>query len=153
MSKPANNAYELSVTRYIDAPPKKVWRIMTERQEEWLCPKPWKAEIVEQDWRAGGRDASIFHGPDGEQMPQEGVFLEVIPGKRFVNTDAFTVDWRPAKAFMVGIWEIEPEGAGTRFKASARHWTKEAYDQHKEMGFEQGWSAMTDQLAGLAEAE
>ena len=37
--------------------------------------------------------------------------------------------------------------------ASARHWTKEAYDQHKAMGFEQGWAAVAEQLAALAEAE
>jgi uncharacterized protein YndB with AHSA1/START domain len=48
---------ELSVTRLIDAPVDTVWKIATERLEEWWCPKPWTAEIVEQDWRAGGRSA------------------------------------------------------------------------------------------------
>jgi uncharacterized protein YndB with AHSA1/START domain len=152
MLKSTKDAYELSVTRYIDAPPDKVWNIMTERQTEWWCPKPWRAEIVKQEWRPGGRADMVFRGPEGEEMPQEGVFLEVIPGKRFVTTDAFGADWKPREAFMVGIWEIEPEGAGTRYTARARHWSEKAYKEHKEMGFEQGWSACADQLAGLAEA-
>ena len=46
---------ELSVTRLIDAPVETVWKIATERSEEWRCPRPGTMEIVEQDWRAGGR--------------------------------------------------------------------------------------------------
>ena len=47
----------LTVTRLIDAPVEKVWKIATERQAEWWCPKPWTVELIEQDWRAGGRSA------------------------------------------------------------------------------------------------
>jgi uncharacterized protein YndB with AHSA1/START domain len=49
--------------------------------------------------------------------------------------------------------EFADEGGKTRYTGSARHWTKEAYDQHKTMGFEQGWTAVAEQLAALAEAE
>lgn len=143
----------LSITRFIDAPPEKVWHIMTERQTEWWCPTPWKAEVIEQDWRAGGRDAMVFRGPEGEAHEQEGIFLEVTPGVRFVSTDAFTTGYRPAGPFMVGIWEIAPEGNGTRYTATARHWTQESHDQHRDMGFEEGWGACADQLKALAEGE
>jgi len=142
----------LSVTTYIDAPPEKVWEAMTQRMEDWWCPRPWRVELVEMDWRAGGRCAMIMRGPDGEEMPNEGVFLEVVPGKHFMSTDAFTVGWKPAGPFMVGIWGIEPEGTGTRYTASARHWTQEAYEQHKAMGFEPGWGACAEQLKALCEA-
>ncbi len=146
-------AFELSVERHIDAPPEAVWKLMTERQTEWWCPKPWRAEIIEQDWRAGGRSAMVFKGPDGEEMPQEGIFLEVVHGTRFVTTDAVTSDMRPSGPFMIGIWEIKPEGDGTYYRACARHWTEEAMTQHKEMGFVEGWQACADQLAAIAEAE
>ena len=32
--------HELSVTRYIDAAPEMVWKVMTDRREEWWCPTP-----------------------------------------------------------------------------------------------------------------
>lgn len=144
---------ELSVTRHIAAPPDRVWRIMTERLPEWFCPKPWRTEVIEQDWRAGGRSAVVMHGPNGEKSSGDGVFLEVTPGRRFVFTDAFVAGWRPRGPFMVGIMEIEPEGDGTRYTASARHWSEESLRQHKEMGFEAGWSTVADQLAELAEAD
>jgi uncharacterized protein YndB with AHSA1/START domain len=143
---------ELSVTRLIDAPVDRVWKIATERLAEWWCPKPWTVEIIEQDWRAGGRSAVVMHGPKGEEMPHEGVFLEVVPGERFVFTDAFSAGWIPKEAFMVGTMAFADEGGKTRYTASARHWTREACEQHKAMGFEQGWAAVAGQLAALAEA-
>lgn len=142
---------ELSVTRFIDASPEKVWDIMANRQEEWWCPKPWRIEMVAQERRAGGRSAMIMRGPEGEEMPQEGIFLEWTDGTRFVTTDAVTSDHRPADPFMIGIWEIEPDGDGTRYTARARHWTEDAMKQHAEMGFEEGWGACADQLKALAE--
>lgn len=146
---------ELSVSIHIDAPPEKVWQVMTERTAEWWCPKPWTTEIVEQDWRSGGRCAMTMHGPDGEAHPSDGIFLEVVPGVRFVTTDAAKrgVDGQltPATPFMIGGWEIEPEGDGTRYAGWARHWNDEAVKQHEEMGFTPGWSAVAEQLKALCE--
>ena len=142
---------ELTVTRHIEADPARVWDALVNRQEEWWCPAPWRTEVVAQERRAGGRSAMIMHGPDGEEMPQEGIFLEWTEGKRFVTTDAVTADFEPADPFMVGIWEIEPEGSGTRYTARARHWSEEARKQHEEMGFIEGWKACADQLAAICE--
>lgn len=153
MTGTQTNGYELSVDRYIAAPPEAVWEIMTKRQTEWWCPKPWRTEIIEQDWRAGGRAAMVMKGPNGEEHPQEGVFLEVTPGRRFVTTDSFAAGWIPTKPFMVGGWEVEPEGAGTRYRAWARHWDEATMQSHADMGFVDGWKACADQLAEIAERE
>ena len=149
----------LSITRFIAAPPETVWQVMTERQEEWWCPVPWRTEILFQDWRAGGRCEMTMHGPDGENHPQMGIFLEVVPGVRWTATDAFTLDeqgrYIPAGPFMVGTWEIaaanEGDVDGTRYTATARHWTEEAHQSHADMGFEAGWATCADQLAALCE--
>ena len=142
---------ELSLTRHIAAPPEKVWDAMVNRQEEWWCPKPWRAEIDCQERRAGGRCEMTFYGPDGETMPQNGIYLAFDEGRRFVTTDAVTGDFEPAEPFMVCEWKIEPEDDGTRYTASARHWTREKLEEHKAMGFEQGWGACADQLKALCE--
>ncbi|NKJ43504.1 MULTISPECIES: SRPBCC domain-containing protein [unclassified Novosphingobium] len=144
--------HALSISRHIAAPPAVVWNVMANRQEEWWCPRPWRAEVVVQERRPGGRAAITMYGPDGEVMPHEGLFLAWDEGTRFVVTDAVTEGFIPAGPFMIGIWEIAPDGAGTRYTATARHWTAEAMEQHAAMGFESGWNACADQLQALCEA-
>ncbi|MBW8784373.1 MAG: SRPBCC family protein [Novosphingobium sp.] len=143
---------ELSVSRTIAAPPEKVWEVLTERTAEWWCPKPWRAEITAWERRPGGRSAMVMKGPDGEEHPQEGMFVAWDEGRRFAFTDAMTADLQPQGPFMIGIFEIAPEGTGTRYTASARHWTDAAVEQHKAMGFEDGWGVVADQLKALCEA-
>jgi len=143
--------HELKVTRHIDAPRDVVWQAFTERMAEWWCPKPWTTEIVACDMRPGGRSAMVMRGPDGEESPMEGVFLEVRPAVLVVFTDAFAAGWLPQGPFFVGTMTFEDDGAGTLYTGSARHWTEEAYKQHQAMGFEQGWGVVADQLAAVAE--
>jgi len=147
---PPSPVHELRITRLIDAPREAVWRAWTNHLAEWWCPRPWTVEIVEQDLRAGGRSAMIMRGPGGEEMPQEGIFLEVVAMERVVFTDAFTKGWIPAGPFIVGILEFADEAGGTRYTASARHWTEEAHAQHEAMGFAEGWSKVAEQLEEVA---
>jgi uncharacterized protein YndB with AHSA1/START domain len=126
---------------------------MVERQNEWWCPVPWRAEVDYQDRRPGGRCEMTFYGPEGETMPQNGIYLAYDEGKRFATTDAVTVDLQPSGPFMIGIWEIAPEGSGTRYTATARHWRDEDREQHREMGFIEGWEACAAQLAEICECE
>lgn len=145
--------YDISVTRYIAAPPDKVWQAMIERFEDYWCPRPWCTQIVEIDWRSGGRMATIMRGPEGESHEGDGVLLEVTPGVRIVFTDAFSAGWIPQPAFMVGCLELAPEGEGTRYTGTARHWTQEAHDQHMQMGFVEGWTSVASQLAEIVEGQ
>lgn len=145
-----SDGHELAIERLMDAPVAAVWRAWTDHLAEWWCPKPWTVEIVEQDLRPGGRSAMILRGPDGEELPQEGVFLEVVPEKRVVFTDAFTKGWVPAGPFMVGFFELTPQGDRTHYRAGARHWTAEARAQHEAMGFMPGWSKVAEQLEEVA---
>ncbi len=153
MTETPDNSWELSVTRHIAAPPAKVWEVITKRLTEWWCPKPWRTEIIALDWVSGGAFHTAMFGPEpGQESSAGGKMLEVIPGRKFVFTDAFGAGWVPQKPFMVGVFEILPEGDGTRYTASARHWSEEDRDDHAAMGFDGGWGAVADQLKALCEA-
>lgn len=145
--------YELAIERYIDSPPETVFKVWTQRLEEWWAPKPWTTQIIENDLRPGGRSAMIMSGPDGGTSPMEGVILEVIPNRSIVFTNAFTAGWIPQTPFMVGFFSFTPEGNGTRYRAGSRHWDEATQKQHEAMGFETGWTIVAGQLAALAEAE
>ncbi len=145
-----SDTHDLTITRLIDAPREAVWRAWTDHLAEWWCPRPWTTEIIAQDLRPGGRSAMVMRGPDGEEAPQEGVFLEVIPLERIVFTDAFSHGWQPSGPFMVGFMEFADEDGKTRYTAGARHWTAEAMKRHEDMGFHDGWSTVAEQLEAVA---
>ena len=143
--------HELTITRYIDAPTDRVWDVMANRMEEWWCPKPWRAEFDNLQRRPGGNGSCTMYGPEGEVHAHPGIVLAWDEGRRFAFTDAIVGDLEPAGPFMIGIWQLEPEGSGTRYTARARHWTEADAKRHEEMGFEPGWGACADQLVVLCE--
>jgi uncharacterized protein YndB with AHSA1/START domain len=149
----ATHHFDLVLERVLDAPPEKVFKAYTDPAilSQWFAPKPWSVTDAVIEPRAGGRFQFVMHGPDGEAFPNTGVFLEVIPNRRLISTDALTPDWRPSgQPFMVARIEMEPMGDGkTRYTATASHWNEATMKQHVEMGFHQGWGQVADQLNEL----
>ena len=144
---------ELVLTRIIDLPPRKLFRAWTEPQllKQWFCPRPWGVARATLDVRPGGICNVVMLSPEGQEFPNPGVYLEVVANRRLVFTDAYTEAWVPsAKPFMTGIIDFEDLGGKTRYTARARHWTKEACEQHAAMGFHTGWGICADQLIALA---
>lgn len=145
---------ELVIARLLQARREAVYRCWTDPGliTRWFTPPPWKTIAAELDLRPGGANNITMQGPDGAEVPNRGVYLEVVPGERLVITDAFTEAWIPAaQAFMAVTLTFEDAGEGaTRYIARARHWTVEARAQHEAMGFHEGWGVATDQLEALA---
>lgn len=149
----AEDTHELTLTRFIDAPRQALWRCWTEPEliKQWFTPRPWTTPVVEVDVRPGGASHMIFRGPAGEEFPNRGIYLEVVPGERLVFTDAYTEGWMPsAKPFMTAIISFADEQGGTRYSARVLHWSAEDRARHEEMGFHDGWGKATDQLAEVA---
>ncbi len=148
-----DETHELSITRLMDAPRHAVYRCWSEPElmKQWFAPKPFTTPRVEIDLRPGGRSLVVMATPDGQEMPNPGQYLEVVPDTRLVFTDAYTGDWVPsAKPFMTVILTFEDEAGKTRYTARVRHWTAADKAQHEQMGFETGWGICADQLEALA---
>ena len=106
---------ELVLARIIDAPRDKVYRAWTDPEvlTRWFTPPPWTTPHAELDVRAGGANLVLMRGPEGQEMPNRGVYLEVVPNEKLVFTDAFTKAWEPSgKAFMVVVLTLEDAGDG-----------------------------------------
>src|SRR6187431_2235100 len=133
---------DLVLTRIIDAPPEKVYRAWTEPEllKQWFAPLPYTTSAVEIDVRAGGSSMIVMRSPEGVDMPNPGVYLEVVPNERIVATDAYTSAWEPSqKPFMTMILTFEAEGGKTRYTARVRHWSVADKEAHEKMGFHEGW--------------
>ena len=149
----AAHEYELSLTRLIDAPRAAVYRAWTDPEllKQWFAPLPFTTPHAELDVRPGGANLIVMKSPDGQEMPNRGSYLEVVPNEKIVFTDAYVGDWAPSpnKPFMTVILTFEDEAGKTRYTARVRHWTAEDKETHEKMGFHQGWGICADQLAAL----
>jgi len=143
---------DLVLTRLIDAPPEKLFRAWTDPAllKQWFAPLPYTTPFAQLDVRPGGASLIVMRGPDGAEMPNGGVYLEVIKNERLVFTNAYVKAWEPSeKPFMTVILTFDDEGGKTRYTARVRHWTVADREAHEKMGFREGWARCTDQLAAL----
>lgn len=145
--------HELVLTRLIDAPRDKLFRCWTDADllPKWFVPAPWTIAKAEVDVRPGGRSFIVMRDPDGNEYPNDGVYLEIVPNEKIVFTDAYTAGWVPSqKPFFTGIITFADEDGRTRYTARARHWRAEDKENHEKMGFHEGWGICADQLEALA---
>lgn len=148
-----NPELDLTLERVVDVTPAQVWAAWTQPQHivHWFTPAPWKTIGCEIDLRPGGKFATIMQSPEGQEFPNEGCYLEIVPERKLVWTGALTAGFRPQQGsgepfLMTGIIEMTPEGTGTRYRATCLHATADARKAHADMGFENGWSKALDQL-------
>ncbi|HEY5143592.1 MAG TPA: SRPBCC domain-containing protein [Solirubrobacteraceae bacterium] len=78
----------LRITRVLDAPRDLVWTCWTDPEHfaAWFGPEHFHTpvESVEIDLRPGGVFKSTMVGPDGNEYPGTGTFVEVTPKDRLV---------------------------------------------------------------------
>ena len=144
---------DLVLVRVIDAPRAAVWKAWStpELLARWWAPLPYTVPHCDLDFRPGGTFKAVMRGPDGNEFPHQGIYLDVVPHERIVFTDAFVEAWTPsAKPFMTAIATFEDEGGKTKYTARVRHWTLADKEAHEAMGFHQGWSTCAEQLEALA---
>lgn len=141
---------DLVLERDVDVPLELVWKVWTtpDHIKHWFVPKPWSCKSVEIDLRPGGKFNTTMMSPEGQEFPNEGCYVEIVPNQRLVFTDTLLPGFRPSpKPFFTAVLELTPNGkGGTKYKAIAIHGNEEARKSHEEMGFYDGWGTVIDQM-------
>lgn len=154
MTENLDPTLDLVLEREIAAPRELIYTCWTtpEHLVHWFVPKPHKVTACTLDVRVGGACNTTFE-VEGNQMENNGVYLEVIPNEKLVFTDTYTAGWKPApEPFMTAILTFADAGNGrTIYRAVARHRTAETAKQHADMGFYDGWGTVVTQLEDYAQ--
>jgi len=134
----------LEVTRFINAPPARVYKAWTdpEQLKQWWGPEGVKTRKFIADARVGGKYRWELFNQEGEEMTVFGEYRELQPGKKIVWTWQLEEDedWKNHNS-LVTVEFFDREG-GTELRLTHEKLpTKESRDDH-----EQGWNSVLDKL-------
>ncbi len=145
---------DLVLERVVDVSPELVWMAWTQPQhlKKWFTPAPWTTVDCEIDLRPGGAFRTVMRSPEGQDHPNTGCYLEIVPNRKLVWTDALEAGFRPSRQgpplsfhFTAAIL-LEPQGRGTKYTAIVMHGDEESRKKHDAMGFKDGWGKALEQL-------
>lgn len=142
----------LTISRLIPAPPAVVWRAWSQAEHlaQWWIPKPLECRVVRLDLRPGGGFETRMRDGDGPFQPHlDACFLDVQPERQLVFTTVLRAGWQPVEPWLALTTAItlEAVGAGTHYTAHVMHRSAEDSRKHADLGFEQGWGSVLEQLA------
>jgi uncharacterized protein YndB with AHSA1/START domain len=141
---------EIVITRVFDAPRTLVFDCMSKPElvKRWLLGPPgWTMPVCEIDLRVGGRYRYVWRGPDGTEMGMGGVYREIVPPERIVQTELFDQDWTGGET--VGTALLTEKDSRTILTITVLYSSKEARDGALRTGMTEGMSAGYDRLAEL----
>lgn len=152
-----NPKLDLVFERFVDAPKHLVWEALTkpEHVKEWYMPKAWgTVSSCELDLRPGGIFSIDIATADGQEIPNLGCVLEVVPMERFTWTSMLFPGFRPAVFDDIPITAIvtmETVGTGTRYVFTALHRDEADFAKNKTSGWQQGTEMVLDQFVAHVE--
>jgi uncharacterized protein YndB with AHSA1/START domain len=146
---------DLVFERIVALSPELIWAAWTtpEHLKHWFTPAPWQTVDCEIDLRPGGIFSTVMRSPDGQEFPNLGCYLEIIPNQKLVWTSSLEPGYRPSPALASSIEfpitatiALEPHDQGTKYTAIVLHRNEEDCQKHRDMNFQEGWGKALDQL-------
>jgi uncharacterized protein YndB with AHSA1/START domain len=119
------NRQDVVITRTFAAPPDAVYRVMTDPAlvPDWWGPRRLITRVDQMEVRPGGSWRFVQLDPDGNEYGFHGVYHDVVPGQRVVQTFEFealrgTCHWKPRP------WNRTTGGRATWPKPSTSRWRR-----------------------------
>ncbi len=141
----------VTLTRVFDAPRALLWQAWTDpnMMAQWFGPRHFTVPVCELDPQEGGVLRIVMRGPDGNDYPMKGIFLEVEPPERLVFSN-IAVD-RDGNHLLEGETSVTfTEQAGKTTLTLKTH-AVGCVPLAAQMlaGMEAGWTQSIDKLAEL----
>lgn len=141
-----NDAKKIALTlkKVFKAPLKLVWNawIDPEHLIQWWVPKGKKIDVVEHDFKVGGKWKYVMPMPDGNLFVSEGTYLEIEEYKKIVTS----ADLKPMTLGVELHVEFEENGEETNFTFSVLHPSEEYCKQQGKICFYNGWGSAFERM-------
>jgi uncharacterized protein YndB with AHSA1/START domain len=151
-SKPGTTSFstpsdrEIAMTRVFDAPRRLVFEAYTNPKHlpHWMLgPEGWTMPVCEIDLRPGGAWRFAWRKSDGAVMEMQGVYREVKPPERLVNTESWGPDWPETINTLV----LTEKDGKTTITQTVLYPSKQARDAALQTGMKEGVISSFDRLA------
>jgi uncharacterized protein YndB with AHSA1/START domain len=143
---------EIALTREFNAPRRLVFDALTnpELLKRWMFGPPgWTFSVCEIDLRVGGAYRFVWSKAGGIQMGVCGVYKEVLPPERVVNTEKFDEPWYPGEAIVTN--SLAEASGKTTLTLTVLYESREARDTALKSPMEEGVAMGFDRLAEIVE--
>jgi uncharacterized protein YndB with AHSA1/START domain len=138
------------MSRVFNAPRELVFRACTEPEHfaRWWGPRRYTNTVLEMDVRPGGTWRVVQRSPEGHEHPFRGVFREVEPPSRLVQTQVYDVEPYSQHELTVVI-TFEDQDGRTLLTSTTLFSSREDRDATLQMGMKDGAVESLDRLAEL----
>ena len=139
---------EVVMTRVFDAPAARVFAALTTPAllRRWYGPPGWSMTVCEIDLRVGGAWRFVSSRPDGRAVGQKGVYREIVPARRLVNTEAWE-DWDAGETLVTTT--LDEHTGRTTLTSTMLFPSRDVRDTVLHSGLRQNAGALWDKLAAL----
>ena len=148
------SAREIAMTRVFDAPRSLVFEALTKPEllTRWLGVRGgWSMAVCEIDLKVGGTFRYVWaRDRDGTEMGMCGVYREVVPSERIVNTETFDDPWYEGEA--VSTAELVEHGGKTTLTITVLYASQAIRDAVLRSPMERGVAESYDKLDELLAA-
>lgn len=138
---------EVVLTRVFDAPRALVFEALSkpEHVAQWWGPRRCTMSTCEMDFRPGGTWRLVLRDAEGNEFPFTGVYREITPPERVVQTFIFDVPPFNEHESVETMTLAEQDGR-TILTTRSLYGSKEARDGHIQSGMESGAAETYDRL-------
>jgi uncharacterized protein YndB with AHSA1/START domain len=133
---------ELLIVRVFDAPRELVFRAWSkpEHLTRWFGPNGCTVPVCEMDFRTGGLFRIVMRGPNGENYPFDGTYVEIVEPERIVFQG--NIHDVPGQDVLTTVTFAEHQGK-TKLTVHQVY----AMESYATRGAPEGWSQTLDHLA------
>ncbi len=134
----------LTLKRTFNVSRQLVWEAWTRPEHiiQWWAPKGMKIEVIQHEFKVGGKWKYAMPMPDGSQFISEGMYSEIVKPEKIVTSANFIPMTEGVTLHVL----FEEDGDKTIFTFSVIHPTEEYCKAQEKMGFYNGWGSAFDRL-------
>jgi len=146
-----NTDLEVVIRRAFDAPRNLVYDTLTKPEllKRWLSGPPgpgWSMLVCEVDLKVGGSYRLVWRNTDGSELSMRGLFREIAPPERLVNTESFVLGGDGLSEKQKATNFLTEQAGRTTLTTTILYPSKEARDAIFGSDMERGVTTSYDRL-------